>query len=416
MNAHEQTHRFLNERRIIYYTDAKSFGGHEVASLHALQWLIDEGATVTCFYRSTNTLLENRLETLAQGAAQLKLHPITLPIIRFHRLFHLFRPKTLNHIGKAFRELTVELVFVSQGNLEISALGALAAHRQGIPCISYIPMAHSFKAMKSKHGWLRDLFNRYIAQIPDIWLTCTREQRETLRRYGAKQPIHRLPNCIELHSPATQRKAKSELQLNASTPVLGMVGRLNNKQKGCDIFITALIESAPDSPLRAADLLFIGNGEDWPANRNRLEAGGWKGRIHHLEWTQCPERYYAALDLLVMPSHFEGLPLAMQEALLCNVPVAASAVDGLRSFLPKQWLCAPNRPDSLRHLLEQFLNEPSSYRAPIAALQQKIRTEHSTTAFRSALHAAFQLVLNTKSHARDSNAPTSGQITSHERV
>ncbi len=399
----------------MYYSDAKSFGGHEVASLHALQWMIDEGAILDCFFREANHSLTNRLHRLAIQYPQLTLHPLNLPRIRFHRLFHFFRPKTVEDLGERFRQLQPDLVFTSQGNLEISALGVIAAHRQHIPCISYIPMAHSFRKMKSKQAWIRDWFNRYTVKLPSIWLTCTHQQVEKLRKLGAKQPIYRLPNCIAISTPATKSQAREVLGIEADRLVLGMVGRLNNKQKGCDIFVDALTRSATESTLRTADLLFIGNDADWLANRKRLEASSWRGRIHHIEWTDQPECYYAAFDLLVMPSHFEGLPLAMQEALLCDVPIAASAVDGLKSFLPSKWLCPPNSADSLRHLLENFLNDPRQYRSSIPQLQEIVRTAYSVQSVQAVLKQAFDRVLSKQPEDTDRPLPSS-QIPSTQRV
>ena len=355
--------------------------------------MLDEGATVHCFFRDSNHTLGDHLQEIARNVQRLQLHPITLPRVHYPRLFNIFRPKTLKHLRQRFRELEPEIVFVSQGNLGISAFGVLAAHRESIFCISYIPMAHTFAAMQHKHAWMRDRFTRYIAKLPNLWLTCTNEQREKLRGLGAQQAIHLLPNCIEVKQAASKETARLTLKINATTPVLGMVGRLNNKQKGCDLFVSALIRSAPDSPLRSTTLLFIGDGEDWPTSRRKLEANGWQGRIHHIKWTAHPEHYYAALDLLVMPSHFEGLPLSMQEALLCDVPIAASAVDGLKSFLPAEWLCPANNSEALGQLMEKFLNAPTHYRSSIATLRTTVQQQHSKKSVHNALLKAFRLGL-----------------------
>jgi glycosyltransferase involved in cell wall biosynthesis len=297
-------------------------------------------------------------------------------------------------MSEKFSALQPDLVFASQGNLGISALAVLAARRANLRCISYIPMAHSFRKMHSKYGRLRDWSNNYIVRIPDRWLTCTIEQIQKLRDQGAQQPIDILPNCIDLPQMATPSEARGRLSLKIGDLVIGMVGRLNNVQKGCDLFIETLNAAPKGSPLREAKLLFIGEGVDWGITRRQLEQNGWRGRILHLEWTGVPAEYLAAFDLLVMPSHFEGLPLSMQEAVLCNVPVAASAVDGLASFLPKNWLCAPNNSHALLGLLENFIQDPDEYRKALPALQQKIRNEHSTDAFHAALKKNFAATLH----------------------
>src|SRR5207245_11386771 len=57
-----------------------------------------------------------------------------------------------------------------------------------------------------------------------------------------------------------------------------------------------------------------------------------------LSW--CPSRgqFYAGIDMLLIPSRFEGVPLVMLEAMSCGLRIVASDIDGMAENLPKSWL------------------------------------------------------------------------------
>lgn len=381
--------------RLLFYNDAKTLGGHEIQSLHALRWMLREGAQVTCYCRESNHALRESLEKAAEEG-QLKIVPLTLPRIRFHRLYHFFRPGLVRDLAERFRAENPHAVFIVQGNLEISAVGALAARQASIPSLSYIALAQSFVRMRANRPRRRDFFNGYLATVPDRWLTISEAMRKRLRQRGARQPIKLIPNCVTLPQPPDKTAARRALGLAEQACVLGMAGRLDANQKGSDIFLDALAKIPSGHPLAACHLLFLGDGPARESLISRCENLGWKGRIHWQPWTESPEQVYPAYDLLVMPSRFEGLPITMQEALLCGVPVAASNVDGLGEFLPAEWTCPREKPEALFALLSHFAADPEAYRAPLPQLAECVRTEHNFAAFEAVLAASLGSLLAEK--------------------
>ena len=55
-------------------------------------------------------------------------------------------------------------------------------------------------------------------------------------------------------------------------------------------------------------------------------------------WSNDTRSIYPALDALVIPSSYEGVPLVMIEAIDCCIPVIATKVGGMAEFLPEEWL------------------------------------------------------------------------------
>jgi D-inositol-3-phosphate glycosyltransferase len=89
-------------------------------------------------------------------------------------------------------------------------------------------------------------------------------------------------------------------------------------------------------------VLVVGGGVDTDdphetQERQRLqELMARLGLMHHVQFiTAQPQevlaQYYAAADVLVMPSHYESFGMVVLEAMACGTPVVASRVGGLAS-------------------------------------------------------------------------------------
>jgi glycosyltransferase involved in cell wall biosynthesis len=85
-------------------------------------------------------------------------------------------------------------------------------------------------------------------------------------------------------------------------------------------------------------------------------------RLRRLGYRADTEAVLAAADIFALPSHFEGLPMSVIEAMLCGLPVVATGirgpreqvVDGETGFLVPPGTVAPLA-DALRRLAEDPL-------------------------------------------------------------
>ena len=60
--------------------------------------------------------------------------------------------------------------------------------------------------------------------------------------------------------------------------------------------------------------------------------------------------FLGSLDIYVLPSEFEALPLSLLEAIASGLPVVATAVGGVAQVVKNTqsgWLCPPNNVDAL---------------------------------------------------------------------
>ena len=121
-------------------------------------------------------------------------------------------------------------------------------------------------------------------------------------------------------------RVRAELDIGPGRPVLAIIGRLH-PVKGHRALLTmlpAILRGCPESLL-----LVIGDGPERAACEELARSLGIRRHVRFLGKRGDVPRLLSAIDLVLMPSHSEGLGLAAIEALAAARPVVAFAVGGL---------------------------------------------------------------------------------------
>ncbi len=119
---------------------------------------------------------------------------------------------------------------------------------------------------------------------------------------------------------------RQELKLPSDAPLVGIVCRLI-EQKGVAYGLRAFALAAEKFP--EAHLVIAGDGTLRDALEDEARALGIAGKVHFLGWrTDIPE-LLAALDVLLMPSLWEGFGLVMLEAMAQQLPIIGSRVSAI---------------------------------------------------------------------------------------
>lgn len=135
-------------------------------------------------------------------------------------------------------------------------------------------------------------------------------------------------------------------------------------------------EKDPLAPVRAVATLaargfrgrlaIIGNGGLAPEVRFEIERLGVEGLVRWFPYEPPMGRYLAAIDLLLVPSLWEAMPLGPMEALASGVPVLASAVGGIPEVVEDGVtgrLVPPGDSEALATALERLLPDTGTLRA-----------------------------------------------------
>ena len=132
-------------------------------------------------------------------------------------------------------------------------------------------------------------------------------------------------------------------------------------------------------------LLFIGDGPERQACESEARGAPDIAFLGHREDVGD---LMAAADLLVLPSHFEGLPLVVLEAMALGLPVVATRIASTTEALgpAHPWLSAPDDPESLAATIAAAL---ANQRGPIAEAQRQRFADRFTADRMSASTAAL---------------------------
>jgi glycosyltransferase involved in cell wall biosynthesis len=167
--------------------------------------------------------------------------------------------------------------------------------------------------------------------------------------------------------------------------VVGAVGRLAY-QKAPDDFVAAI------SALRRRDVIgvWVGGGELADKTARLARSAGQRVIL-------CGERtdvadVLPAFDVFALPSRYEGMPMAVAEAMASGVPVVATAVNAVADLVEPGVtgiLVPPGRPDLLASAVSHLLDSPAEAARMARAARHRIGARYRLPALRSALEAAY---------------------------
>jgi glycosyltransferase involved in cell wall biosynthesis len=156
------------------------------------------------------------------------------------------------------------------------------------------------------------------------------------------------------------------------------LGRLT-VDKGTDVLLQALAE------LPGATALIAGEGPDRPRLEAMLEALELSGRVELIGWVSLAERatLLAGTRALALPSRWaEAFGIVGVEAMGCGVPVVASDVGGIPSWLTDGeggYLVPPDDAGALAAGLRRVLGDPAEHER-LAAAGRRAAERFSTAA------------------------------------
>jgi glycosyltransferase involved in cell wall biosynthesis len=362
---------------ILFYDDSPVFGGHEVMSLLGLEAVLSDFTKPVHFIASSaNEKLCEKVAAIAAKHPQLTLEKVGWHSSKLEALRNRLQPSRATALADRFRQLAPSLIVAIQGNIEHSSLGLHAARQAGIRCVSYIPVPHSNAEMGARFGALRDLFCIHLFQLPDAFITITDEMARLLKQQGATAPIDIVYNGVDTQrfQPGNAKSACEELSLPFEKIRIGVIGRIEFCQKQQHLLAQAI--AAVPSLAASCHLVFAGDGPDIYALQELIHQHQLSGTV--LPWCD-PARLYQALDALVIPSRYEGLPLVMLEALSSGTAVLGSDRDGMKDLLPRQWRFKPNSPPALATALSHFVE--TGRPAPDTTLVSRVRETMSLDSF-----------------------------------
>ncbi|MBV8401386.1 MAG: glycosyltransferase family 4 protein [Acetobacteraceae bacterium] len=253
--------------------------------------------------------------------------------------------------GALFRLIRREKPDIVHAHMPISGfLGRAAARAAGTRVVAYT--CHGF-LFNQPAAWPRRVASLAMewmgGRLTDTFMTVSSEEASDARRLGISARAVPVGNgrdpTIYRPDPEARARVRVELGVPQDRVVVTIVSRLV-RHKG----IPELAAAMRDLP--EAELWIV--GERLTTDRGTdldpiLADSGLGGRLRMLGYRADVPAILAASDIFALPSHFEGLPMSVIEAMLTGLPVVATnirgpreqVVDGETGFLVPPMTVAP---------------------------------------------------------------------------
>jgi glycosyltransferase involved in cell wall biosynthesis len=316
--------------KLVTYTDTKELGGADLSLMHLLAHL---GPEIEAAVVGASRPIVDKIAAARPGTRTL--------VVRRPRNDHDWRSLAA-HVS-ALRTLRPDVLHVSLASpwsCQYAIAAAALVRRPRVVAVYQLPVP----PVSTRQRLTKRITARAVDCHVGVGERTSREVEELIGlRVGSVRTIHN--GVPDVDAEAAPRQAPGA--------IVGTVGRLAF-QKGFDLLLTAMRD------VETATLVVIGDGED----RERLQALatrlGIADRTVWAGWSEDVRAHVTSFDIFVLPSRFEGFPLAVLEALLAAKPVVATDVGSVGEAVisgETGFLVPPDDADALAAAIRQLLGD-----------------------------------------------------------
>ena len=154
-------------------------------------------------------------------------------------------------------------------------------------------------------------------------------------------------NLEKFRQKVDHQKVYSDLGLDPSCKIVGMIARLDQQKNPLD-FIRAAAIVVKDYP--KVQFLIAGDGSLRAECENLIDELNLRGKFFLLGYRDDISRIMPILTFTVLSSLWEGLPVVFQEAMSAGKPIVANDVDGARDVIidgETGYLVTPHQPNEM---------------------------------------------------------------------
>jgi len=217
-----------------------------------------------------------------------------------------------------------------------------------------------------------------LSKADQVVTVCEAFARD-LRRMGVhRDKIIVRHNMVPRFTPCSAEESEEVRKAWAVPPdahLLLSVGRLSPEKGHLDL-IDAINELRDMPVSRRFHLLIVGSGSEQSAIQQKIEHLRLGGLVTLAGQQHDMRPYYTAADIVVLPSHSEGSPNVLLEAMAAGIPAVATSVGGIPEIATNEQTA----------LLVEGKNPPVMAKAILRLLEdERLRQQLGASAAKSAL-------------------------------
>jgi glycosyltransferase involved in cell wall biosynthesis len=215
-------------------------------------------------------------------------------------------------------------------------LGRLAAWVAGVPRI--VHTVHGFGFTPQQPAWVRALFvwiEQRLATITHtlVFVSKANQEEAVQRKIGSADRSALIRAAVPLKeylSLSRHREGIPGFSLSADDRLVTTVGPFKPQKNLLDFVRAAERVLAHHGSVR---FLIVGDGDGRSDLEKAIQRAGLTDRVLLAGWRKDGPALLARTDIFCMTSLWEGLPMALVEAMAAGLPCVVNAVDGCRDVV-----------------------------------------------------------------------------------
>jgi glycosyltransferase involved in cell wall biosynthesis len=259
------------------------------------------------------------------------------------------------------------------------------------------------------HGYTKTHFREHLYNRMDrlslptanrVITVCEAFARELASAGVRRERINVQHNSIRPEKLASAEEAqaiRNKFAVKEGEPLVLAIGRLSSEKAHIDLLDAFHHLQTNNSELKAK-LVIVGDGPE----RERLEAAARSlsinGHVYFAGQISEVKPYYAAAHLLALPSHSEGSPYVLLEAMAAGLPIVATAVGGVPEMVEDEesaLLVPPRDSQKMAAAIARVLKDPELARRLARNASALIATRYSPETYVNSLVEIYrQLISN----------------------
>jgi glycosyltransferase involved in cell wall biosynthesis len=326
--------------RVVYMAHAFMVGGAEEMVLNLVRHLPERFEPMVCGINQAGPI-GGEIAATGTPVAVLGLNP------------GVRRPFDLSGIRRYLRETQPHIVHTFL--VTASLYGRLAAILERVPVV----IGTEVNIYRHKE-WRHVLAERLLMRGTTRVIASAQSVKDFYVKQVHADPakvdvIYNAVDWNQLNTSVSRDEMRASLGIARTARVAGVIARLT-EQKGHRFLFDALERA------RLADvhLLIVGDGDLRDALQRDAATRGLASRVHFLGARRDLGNLLAAMDVFVLPSLWEGLPLSLLLAMGAAVPVVSTAVAGIPEVVhdgQTGLLVPPADVPALGHALERLFDD-----------------------------------------------------------
>lgn len=300
------------------------------------------GGAEKCVIRLANAMSRSGMKSIFLTSESIKNYPKELFYPEVERIYcsssSRFSPAIFTNIYSLIRKKAVDLVVLNQDRSGFWGRLVKAVFRPPVP---FVWLMHLFydDMIEGWHFPKKQIYKLgYLATLPfcDYIVTVSSANKEKLiQRNGvSEKKIHVIYNTVgyEESNNTENVDLRNVYDIKAEEIVIGTICQIN-RQKGLEYLVEALV---PICRILNVKVIIAGDGSlrndimQLVKEKELSEKVIMPGYIHNVS------DHMKLFDIYVMPSIYEGFPLALVEAMSYSLPIIATNIDGCREAIENE--------------------------------------------------------------------------------